>query len=639
MDNRVRMSIVGVIVLALFGALFARLWYLQVAATGDFAAAAQSNSVRVINEPPIRGRILDAKGRPLVENRIANVITIDRKLDEKKLDLVVDRLAELLQTPAKDIRKKLADPRISPYTPVPVAYDVGYDKLAYVSEHREDFPGVKAEPMAIRSYVNGGVAAHVLGYVGEINEEELTAQPKSAHYELGDDIGKNGVELTYESDLRGKPGENRVEVDATGRVLRTLSSRPPKPGNDVKLTLDLDVQRLAEDSLSQGIYSVKSLQDRSDKTKFVKFNAPAGAALVLDASTGSVVAMASFPSYDPNQFTNGIPTNLWQQYNDPKSAYPLVDRAIAGQYAPGSTFKLITAIAGQQAGLINPTKTIDDEGKYSYPTDPERFFRNDNNARYGRVALPRALTVSSDVFFYTIGGDLYYNQKHNLPGGNALQDTARQFGFGKPTGVPLPNEATGRVPDAAWKQKIHDANPQAFPYPDWLPGDNILSAVGQGDILTTPLQLANAYAAFANGGTLFEPRVASEVDDAQGKKVRDLAPIKMATVPVPGRDEMLAGFTGVAEDEKGTAYGVFRDFPPGAVAGKTGTAQVQGKQSTSWFVGMTPATNPHYIVLAVVEEGGYGSGTAAPIVHRIMQGLNNLPLTNVAVSQPAGGDT
>jgi penicillin-binding protein 2 len=639
MDNRVRMSIVGVIVLALFGALFARLWYLQVAATGDFAAAAQSNSVRVINEPPIRGRILDAAGRPLVENRIANVITIDRKVEDEKLDMVVGRLAELLQTPVKDIKKKLDDPRISPYTPVPVAFDVGYDKLAYVSEHREDFPGVKAEPMAIRQYNNGGIGAHVLGYVGEINEDELTAQPKSAQYELGDDIGKNGVELTYESDLRGKPGKTRVEVDANGRVLRTLSNTPPKPGNDVRLTINLDVQQLAETSLAQGIVAVKNTQDRSDKTKFAKFNAPAGAAIVLDATNGSVVAMASYPTYDPNEFTNGISTPKWQQLNDPANAYPLVDRAIAGQYAPGSTFKLISGIAGQQAGLIDPNKTIEDKGKYSYPTDPDRFFRNDNNTQYGRVALARALTVSSDVYFYTIGGDLYYNQKHNLPGGTALQDTARQYGFGKPTGIPLPNEASGRVPDAEWKQKIHDANPQAFPYPDWLPGDNILSAVGQGDILATPLQLANAYAAFANGGTLFEPRVASEVLDAQGKKVRDLAPIKEATVPVPGRDAMLEGFTGVAEDEKGTAFNVFRDFAKGEVAGKTGTAQVQGKQSTSWFVGMTPAANPQYIVLAVVEEGGYGSGTAAPIVHRIMQGLTGKAPTAVVVSQPAGGDT
>jgi penicillin-binding protein 2 len=634
------MSIVGVIVLALFGALFARLWYLQVAATSDFAAAAQSNSVRVINEPPIRGRILDAKGRPLVVNRIANVITIDRRLSKAKRTLVVNRLAELLAVKSADIRKKLEDQRVSPYTPVPVAVDVPAAALAYVSEHREDFPGVRAQPLAMRNYVNGKVGAQVLGYVGEINGEELTAQSKSAHYELGDTIGKSGVELTYESDLRGKAGSNTVEVDSTGRVLRTISSKAPKPGRDVKLTLDLDVQKLAEDSLIQGIASARTVQDKSDKKAFKKFNAPGGAAVVLDATDGSVVAMASYPEFDPNRFVNGIPTSDWQALNDPAGNFPLVNRAISGQYAPGSTYKLITAIAGLQSGAITPSKTINDKGKYAYPTDPERFFRNDNNAVYNRVDLPRALTVSSDVYFYTIGGDLYYRQKHAIPGGDALQETARQYGFGKVTGVGLPNEATGRVPDAAWKQKIHDANPTAFPYPDWLPGDNIQLAVGQGDMLTTPLQLTNAYASFANGGTLREPRLASEVDDASGKKVRDLAPITVGQVPVPGRAEIMAGFTGVAEDDKGTAFRVFNGlgFPAGSIAGKTGTAQVQGKQNTSWFVGMTPAANPKYIVLAVVEEGGYGSATSAPIVRRIMQGLNGMPLTDVVVVPPSDGN-
>jgi len=632
------MSIVGVIVLALFCALFARLWYLQVAATSDFAAAAQLNSVRVINEPPIRGRILDAKGRPLVENRIANVITIDRQLSSEKRDMVVNRLAELLTVPSKTIREKLDDPRVSPYTPVPVATDVSYEALAYVSEHREDFPGVRAEPLAIRSYVNGSVAAHVLGYVGEINEEELTAQAESAHYELGDTIGKSGVELTYESDLRGEAGENRVEVDSTGRVLRTISSKNPKPGNDIKLTLDLDYQKLVEDSLGQGIASARDTQDKAFKTGFKKLAAPAGSVVVLDATNGSVVAMASNPTYDPNQFANGIPTPLWEQLNNPAGNYPLVDRSVSGQYAPGSTYKLITAIAGLQSGQITPTKTINDAGKYSYPTDPDRFFTNDNEARYGRVDLARALTVSSDVYFYTIGGDLFYRQRNGIPGGDALQETARQYGFGKRTGIGLPNEAEGRVPDATWKQKIHDENPEGFPYPDWLPGDNIQLAVGQGDMLATPMQLANAYAAFANGGTLREPRLASEVIDATGKKVRDLAPITVGQVPVPGRAEILAGFTGVAEDEDGTAFNAFAGFPKGSISGKTGTAQVQGKQNTSWFVGMTPAMNPNYIVLAVVEEGGYGSATAAPIVRRVMQGLNGLPLTDVVVVPPADGN-
>lgn len=633
------MSIVGVIVLALFSALFARLWYLQVAATSEYAAAAQTNSVRTVNEPPIRGRILDAKGRVLVDNRIANVITIDRKLSLARRALVVNRLAELLETPAATIRKKLDDPRVSPYTAVPVAVDVSYEDTAYVSEHREDFPGVRAEPIAIRRYRNGQVGAHVLGYVGEINEAELTAQPPSGHYELGDTIGKGGVELTYESDLRGEPGTEHVEVDAAGKVLRTLSTDRPKPGNDVKLTLDFDVQRLAEDSLQQGLVAARTTQDKSYKKGFKTLAAPAGSVVVLDATDGSVVAMASNPTYDPNSFSNGIPTPTWQWLNDQANHYPLVDRAIAGQYAPGSTFKLITSIAGLNSGVITANKTIDDKGRYAYPTDPKRFFTNDNNARYGRVNLPRALTVSSDVYFYTIGGDLYYRQKHGLPNANALQDTARQFGFGKVSGIGLPSEASGRVPDAEWKAKAHEANPSAFPYPDWLPGDSIGQAIGQQDLVVTPLQLANAYATFANGGVLREPRLASEVLDANGKKLRDLAPITRASgLPLTDREAMLSGFEGAVSDEKGTAFRVFAGFPEGLVGGKTGTAQVQDKQPTSLFVGMTPAMNPKYIVLAVIEEGGYGSETAGPIVRRVMQGLNRMPLTDVVTLPPTNGN-
>jgi penicillin-binding protein 2 len=419
--------------------------------------------------------------------------------------------------------------------------------------------------------------------------------------------------------------------------LNTISTTRSQPGKDIKLTIDLDIQKLAEDSMNQGLAAAQATQDKEYKLGFKKLAAPAAAVVVLDATSGSVVAMASNPPYNPNDFVNGIPTPTWNALNNPAGHYPLVDRAIAGQYAPGSTFKLITALAGLQSGDITAAKVIDDRGKYAYPTDPGRFYKNDNSAVYGRIDLPRAITMSSDVYFYTIGGDLFYRAKHAMPGGDALQATARQFGLGKVTGIGLPNEASGRVPDATWKQKAHHDNPTAFPYAEWLPGDNILSAVGQGDMAVTPLQLANAYATFANGGTLREPRLASEVLDASGNKVRDLTPITKAQFPVPERDAMLAGFTGVAEDSKGTATNVFVGFPKGLVAGKTGTAQVQGKQSTSLFVGMTPAANPKYIVLSVVEEGGYGAETSGPIVRRIMQGLNQLPLTDVVTLPPANG--
>lgn len=637
-DSRVRTSIIGVVVIALFCALFARLWYLQVASAKEFHQAATANTVREIREPAVRGRVLDAKGRVLIDNRVANQITVDRKLTPEQLKTVLNRLSALLGTPVKELRAKVNDARISPYTPVPVATDVPYEKLAYIAEHKADLPGVRAETVPIRRYPNTTVASHVLGYVGEINADELKQQMPKGEYQLGDEIGKSGVEQAYESDLHGRAGVTRVEVDSTGKVIRTLSESAPKSGNDIHLTLDLDVQKVAETALQQGLDGARKAKDIVYKKGFRTLNAPAGAVVVLDAATGSVVALASNPSYDPNLLVNGIPAETWKAWQDTKSNFPLLDRAVAGQYAPGSTFKLVTALAGLRAmPNFNVNTTINDNGKYAYPTDPDHPFRGEGAP--GRVDLNRALAVSSDVYFYTVGGQLYYQWKHQQPGGDALQTTAHEFGFGTPTGIALPNEATGRVPDPTWKAKIHEQNPAAFPYADWLPGDNILSAIGQGDMLVTPIQLATAYGALANGGTRYSPRLADEVLDPSGKVVRTLPSIELGKVdiPEPNRSAILAGLQNVVEYAKGTAYGAFSGFPKGLASGKTGTAQVAGKQNTSWFVGMTPAQNPKYVVLAVVEEGGYGAQTSAPIVRAVMEQLNGLPVGPVQnISPPEG---
>ncbi len=634
---RVRTSIVGVVALALFGALFARLWYLQVAVTDQYHVAAASNTLREIREPGVRGRILDAKGRVLVDNRVANVITVDRKISGAVRKQVIEKLSILLKTPAADLKARLKDPRISLYTAVPIATDVDFNVLAYVSEHHSEFPGVRAETVPIRRYPNGKVAFHALGFLGEINEGELDAQINKGLYQLGDKIGKDGVELTYESDLHGRPGTTRVEVDKANRVLRRVDTTPSKPGHDVRLTLDLDVQRVAEDALRQGMAAARVEQDIAYKKKgFRTLNAPAGAVVVLDVATGSVVAMTSQPDADANEFVNGIPKARWDELNDKVNAFPLLDRAVAGQYAPGSTFKLITAIAGLNSGVVSANQTINDTGKYAYPSDPDHPFTGEG--ANGRVGLARALSVSSDVYFYTVGGELFYRQRNQLPNADALQTVAREFGFGAPTGIALPNESQGRVPDAAWKARISAANPVAFPYADWLPGDNIQLAIGQGDMLVTPMQMASAYATFANGGTRYSPRIADAVFDFRGRKVRDLQPITLSRVQIPNHDALLAGFTGVVEDPKGTAAGAFAGFPKGLAAGKTGTAQAAPKQNTSWFVGMTPAANPKYVVLAVVEEGGYGAQTAAPIVRAVMEQLNNFPVSPVFNVAPPKGN-
>ncbi len=637
-DSRVRTSIIGVVVIALFTALFARLWYLQVASAKEFHQAATANTVREIREPAVRGRVLDAKGRVLIDNRVANQITVDRKLTPEQLKVVLNRLSALLGSPVKELRVRVNDARISPYTPVPVATDVPYEKLAYVAEHKADLPGVRAETVPIRRYPNGTTASHVLGYVGEINADELKQQMPRGEYQLGDQIGKGGVEQAYESDLHGTAGVTRVEVDATGKVIRTLSERPPTTGHDIHLTLDLDVQKVAETALQQGIDGARKAKDITYKKGFKTLNAPAGAVLVLDATTGSVVALASNPSYDPNLLVNGIPADTWKLWQDPKSNFPLLDRAVAGQYAPGSTFKLVTALAGLKSGDITVNKTVNDTGKYAYPTDPKHPFTGEGAP--GRVDLNHALAVSSDVYFYTIGGNLYYRWKHQQPGGDALQSAAHEFGFGSPTGIALPNEATGRVPDPAWKAQIHQQNPGVFPYPDWLPGDNILSSIGQGDMLVTPIQLATAYGALANGGTRYSPRLADEVLGANGKPIRTLPSIELGKVAIdPGwRSTILAGLQNVVEYSKGTAAAAFAGFPKGLAAGKTGTAQVANKQNTSWFVGLTPAQDPKYVVLAMVEEGGYGAQTAAPIVRAVMEQLNGLPVGPVGNVAPPQGN-
>lgn len=642
--SRVRISIVGVVVLALFSALLTRLWFLQVASGDTYAAAAQSNRVRLVQAEAPRGRILDAKGRVLVDNRVATAITIDRRIEPEEREESVERLAELLGTEPEEIQARIDDPRISPFAPVPVAIDVPMDVVVHVREHREDFPGVEAVPLTIRRYPNGALAAHVLGYVGELSDEELEEHEDDG-YQRGDHIGKTGVERSFEQDLRGEPGLEKVEVDAQGRVLRTLGSQEPVPGDDVQLTLDLDVQRLAEESLAQAMEAVREVQDEEYELGWRTYEAPAGAVVVLDARDGSVVALTSSPTFAPEEFVYGIPTERWEWLNDPANDYPLTNRAVQGLYAPGSTWKLVTALAGLESDLISSGTTIDDTGRLRVA---DRWFRNAGGVAYGRINLPRALTVSSDVYFYTIGSQLWSRQYQGDPSGDAIQSTARTYGFGAPTGVALPGEPAGRVPDAAWKARVHEEMPEAFPYADWQPGDNVNLSVGQGDLLVTPLQLASAYAAFANGGSLYKPRLASIVLDVEGEVVREARPVSRGSTSLSPDDRtaIMAGLQGVVEDPKGTASAAFAGFPLDEVpvGGKTGTAEVFGKQDTSLFVAVTPPNafpgQPQYVVLAVVEQAGRGSAVAAPIVRRILEGMQNplVPLPPVQLGAQGSAD-
>jgi penicillin-binding protein 2 len=624
---RVRLTIVAVVVVCLFGALFARLWYLQVMWAPQAQAAAQSNGVRLVFDQAPRGRILDRNGAVLADNRVTEAITISRDTANRN-PAVVGRIAALLGLTAADVQHKLSDKRFSPYVPVPIALDVDMAKIVYVREHQTDFPGVGAKPVAERSYPNGPLAANVLGYIGQISDKELATRKKLG-YQNGDQMGQSGVESAYESDLRGQPGVTRLQVDAKGRVLGVIGYQAPVQGHDVWVTIDINAQKLAEDSLNKGLAAARQHSD--SKIGGGLFKAPAGSAVVLDPRDGSVLALATNPTYNPNDFVNGISTDKYNGYlNDPN--HPLNDRTIQGLYAPGSTFKMVTAVAGLGAGVINPNTYFDDTGGLKVG---QTFFKNDNGQIYGFVNLPEAITVSSDAYFYKVGATLWEGRAKF--GVDALQNVARQFGFGAPTGLPLPNELSGRIPDQASRAKEHAQYPQLFHEGGWFTGDNVNTAVGQGEVAVTPLQLANAYATFANGGTLWAPRIVLKTTDQTGKVIQQFqsAPKGHVTLQPQWRAAMLAGFKGVTAEQAGTARGAFIGFPLGQhpVAGKTGTAQVTGKQATSVFTSFAPADDPTYVVDAFLEQAGYGAESAAPVVRRIYEGLFGMtPASSVTTS-------
>ena len=613
-----RLAILGIVIVSLFAALFSRLWYLQVMDSDTFEVEAKNNQVRIVYEAAPRGRILDREGRILVDNRGARVVTLSRK-SASDVPEVVPRLAALLNVPEKHVRDRINDVRYSPFTPVPVAEDVAEEVVVYIREHAADFPGVDAPVQAERSYPEGPIAAHVLGYVGQTTKAELDDR-RSKGYREGDEIGKQGVERSFEEELRGEPGRRVLQVNADDEVFGPpLRDDPPKQGHDVRLTIDLDIQRVAEESLQQGLNSARRRYDR-DAGKF--FVAAAGSVVVMDPRNGEVLAMASNPTFVPGEFVNGIRPEVFAQLQDPALHCPLCNRTVQGQYAPGSTFKLVTSIAGVKAGLVDEKTTILDGGVFRVRgcRGEKCTFRNAGGVAWGRVDLARALSVSSDVYYYQLGSTFWVQRDEH---GDAMQAVARDLGFGARTGIDLPSEAKGRVPDPETRKRLHEQNPRAFPNGDWRTGDNINLSIGQGEMAVTPLQLATAYGTFANGGTVYRPRILDKVLDQDRRVLSETTPesIRKVELPPAMRAAMLQGFVGAVTDGKGTARGAFAGFPLDRlpVAGKTGTAEVARKQDTALFVAFAPVVNPRYVVAVVMEEAGFGGSVAAPVARRILE--------------------
>ena len=658
--GRYRMRDMAIIGLSMFAALGARLWYLQVMVSEEAMATARSNITRVIAVPAPRGRIQDVHGRTLVGNRLTTVLTMNRnELDESGFDkderlevlteiaVEINRSGHLMKV--TDVVRALADPSYGNYDDIPIAHDVGEDLLVFFGERPNQFPGVRVAQSTVRSYLYGDLATHVLGWVGPINDAELRMRRPSdgKEYRLRDQIGKAGVELMFEDDLRGQAGRKVVEVDRLGEVVRERHDLfvPPIPGDDLMLSIDVDVQYLVERELERSVHLARTREPDADPDRpgqlLPAYDAPGGSVVVLDPRVGDVVAMASFPSYDPNDSIGGFSFDQWAELNDPANDLPMFNRAIQGEYAPGSTFKLFTAHAAWHEGVFGvgavprADELWDDPGAYVLrscgdvdPTDPPPGcrYRNAGEKQYEAVDLVRSLTVSSDVYYYQIGESIYINPGHP---DTAVQDAAASYGMGLETGVTLPFEQDGYLPTPRNRRQRHEVNPVAFPEWGWSTGDNVITAIGQGEVLVTPLQLGNAFATFANDGVRYAPNVVARIVDRNGTVVREFGPRELSTVDIDDgfRRRVLNGLAGVTAHEEGTAYWAFNSRATGGiyfpldeypVAGKTGTAEVRGKADTSIFTAFGPVEEPTHTIVAVLEEAGFGSSVAAPLVARIL---------------------
>jgi penicillin-binding protein 2 len=654
---RLRMSIVALVVLALFVALFARLYDLQVVGSDRYQVQAEANRVRTVPVPAPRGRILDRSGEVLVDNRVAVVVAVDRSVLAEHGDdvqnLVIATLADDLTaagtpTTPERIRALLDDDRFSPYAPVPIAVDVPEEMKIFYEEHADRYPGVVVERTALRAYPHGPLAAHILGYVGKINPDELEAveEEQAKPYTLNDEIGKSGVEQTFERHLRGTPGVRRIEVDAEGDPVRVISETPPRAGDDVVLTIDAKVQALAEQKVQQGLVDAR---ERPPSESGVRNTGTTGAAVVVDPRNGQVIAMASYPSYDPNIAVDGFTDAEWARLNDPANHYPLNNWAIQGLWAPGSTYKLFVGYAALMAGVMAPDTVFQDGGGYVIPdcdasVDPHCFRRNAGGAVYGSITIPTAITVSSDAYFYNVGAQ-FWMQRDRFGGDDAMQQHLRPFGLGDQSGIALTSERAGVVPGPAQRRDFCERVNCSDP--GWRSGDNVNMAIGQGDVLVSPLLLANGYATFANGGTRYVPQIALRTQAYQADRViEEFAPEVAEEVPLPAhvREPLLEGLEGVPRN--GTATSAFAGFPLDtfSVAGKTGTAQVGTEQEpradTAVFAAFGPSRDPQYAISVMLEESGFGGVAAAPVARALFEGLSGVtPLRSVGPDGLPQGDT
>ena len=612
-----RVAILGAVVLGVFAALFLRLWALQVLSGTKYVDQARAQSFRAVRMPAPRGVILDRSGLPLVTNATASSIQLwpaDLPGNYASRYGELKRLAFVSRVPLYEIAHGIKQRRGDVVTPVTVREAASGAMVNYLYEHSAEFPGVTIGRSYVRHYPYQQLGAQLLGYVGSITQAQLTRL--GTGYDLNDELGQTGVESTYDSYLRGADGEQRLHIDSLGRPLSGVqTAKWPKPGNSVRLTISVKLQKAAERALDDGIRIAQADG---------KWAARGGAIVALDPKDGSILAMASSPTYKPSVFAGRVTTKalaasgLTEKTAAAKN-YPALNRALQATYPPGSTFKPVTALAAMQEHLVSPYAYLPCTGTYHSPNDnANQTFKNWDPFVSQQMDMPTALAYSCDTYFYQLG-DRFYSDS----GQNTLQKWARTFGFGQRTGTDAGPEVPGLVPTIAWRHHrfTRKKDPCCWEIDRlWKPGNSIQLAIGQGDLLVTPLQMARLYALIANGGKLVTPHVLLDVENPNG------TPVPVPARPAPQQlhidpaalQVVQKGLWGATHLSFGTSYPIFGSYPI-SIAGKTGTAEkvvslpgYLGLQDQSWWCGYGPTEDAKLVVCAVIENGGHGGTAAAP---------------------------
>ena len=588
-ELRRRTRLLYVVLILAFGALIGRLFFLQVVDGERYTFLSENNRVRIKRIPGTRGMVVDRAGQLLVDSRPSFDLLFVAE-DAEQPESTLRQLAHYLGRDEKELLAVFEENQKRPaFEEVVIGRDVDWATVVAVESHQLDLPGVTLRARPRRSYADGPIGAHVLGYLGEIGPKQLK-NLKDQGYATGDEFGQYGLEKTWEDFLRGQSGGQQVEVDALGRRVRVLHEVTDIPGYTVHLTLDRQLQ----------------------ETAFEALKGKEGTIVALDVNTGAILAMVSTPAFDPNIFARGIKSDEWQTLIKDRLR-PLSNRAIQGQYPPGSTFKVIMAIAGLEEGVLQPESRISDPGYFVFGN---RTFRDWKKGGHGSVDLHKAIVESCDVYFY---------QAAQKIGIDRIAKWARAFGLGERSGASLDDEKGGLVPDSEWKRKRYRQ--------PWYPGETISIGIGQGYLTVTPLQLANMMAAVANGGTLYRPRIVDKIESVDGTIAREYGPEKIRTIDVKSAtlERVRNALADVVKAPGGTGGAARSSIVD--IAGKTGTAQVlemKGgyvkteqlayfNRDHAWFVSYAPAQNPKIAVTVLVEHGGHGGDAAAPLAKKVIE--------------------